>query len=552
MRCARCREDNRKGRRFCSRCGAALSVVCASCGFVNEASDTFCGGCARAVQGPAAGAPGPGASHAPVAPAPEPTLPRLGAAVVEGQRRQVTVLFADLEGYTPMAERLGEEAVYQLMGRVYELMTAVVHRHEGTVQELTGDGILALFGAPVALEDAPLRACRAALEIQQRMDALGAEIEAARGMRPRARIGIHTGPVVVGTVGGDSRMEFKAVGDTVNLAARLESLAEPGSVLVSEATWRLVESSAEATSLGERDIKGKAEPQRLYRLDRVEVHAARFDASVRRGLGPLVGRREELEALTHCWREAGAGALRIAHVVGEAGFGKSRLVHELRQRLEGESALILEGHCTADGAGTSFLPFIEIVRGLFRIAEADPPETARRKLQQGLELLGIPAESARPYLAALLGVSGAEPALDGLDGEIVGLRTREALLRLLRERSRLARCALVVDDLHWLDRASEGILAAVAEGTETLPLLVVCTHRPGYRPPWAGSAAVIEIHLAPLSRDSTEHLVRQRLGETHASEAMLHAALEEALPIAGTLGSPTLVARIRRALATLA
>ncbi len=532
MRCARCREDNREGRRFCSKCGAALALACPGCGFVNEPGDAFCGGCARALSdalaGPSPSASAPGSVAAAAVPVPAPPSPRSAAAAGDGHRRQVTILFADMKGYTPMAERLGEEAIYELMGRVYELMTAVVHRHEGTVQELTGDGILALFGAPVALEDAPLKACRAALEIQERMEVLGAEIERERGVRPRARIGINTGPVVVGTVGGDSRAEFKAVGDTVNLAARLEGLAEPGSVLLSEATRRLVESSTAATSLGERDIKGKAEPQRVYRLERIEAHATRFESALRRGLVPLVGRREELETLMACWREAGAGALRLAHIVGEPGIGKSRLVHELRRRLEDEAALVLEGHCTADGAAASLLPFIEIARGVFRITDADGHEAARRKLRQGLELLGIPVEAARPYLATLLGLPDVEPALAGLDGEIIGLRTREALLRVLRERSRLGRCAVVVDDLHWLDRASESLLVEVTGSGEALPLLVVCTHRPGYRAPWAGTAAVTEIHLGPLSRDGTEQLVRQRLGESRASEDALRIVLEAA------------------------
>ena len=438
---------------------------------------------------------------------------------LDGERKQVTVLFADMKGYTPLAEALGEEGAYQLMEQVYAEMIPPVHDYEGTVQELTGDGILALFGAPVAIEDAPVRACRAALEIQSRMRALGAKLQAERGVRPQVRIGIHTGPVVVGTVGADLKMEFKAVGDTVNLAARLESMAEPGTILISEATGRLVEGYVESSFLGEREVKGKAEAQRVYRLERLKPGAVRFDASLRRGLTPLVGRRREVEALERCYHEARGGTVRVVNLVGEAGLGKSRLLHELRQQIEHDQVFLLQGHCTAYGRSTSFLPLIQVVRGAFRLGEQEGREEIARKLERGLELLGMSAEVTVPFVLNLLGHDPGPTAFQGLDGEIVGARTREILHEFLRARCKFSPVMLVVDDLHWTDTASEELLLRVVQTEERLPLLVLCAYRPDYRPPWADHPRVVELRIEPLAEEACLQLVQRQLGiETLSAE----------------------------------
>jgi predicted ATPase len=396
------------------------------------------------------------------------------------------------------------------------------------VLELTGDGILALFGAPVALEDAPVRACRAALEIQAQMRRLGAEIEAERGVRPQVRIGIHTGPVVVGTVGTDLRMEFKAVGDTVNLASRLESMAEPGTIFMSEATSQLVEGYVESAFLGEREVKGKTAPQRVYRLEGFKPGAVRFDASLRRGLTPLVGRRRELETLERCYHEARAGTIRVVHVAGEVGIGKSRLLYEFRQRPEGEQVFFLQGHCTAWGRSTPFLPFIEVVRTAFRLGEGESQVEIGRKLRRGVELLGMPVESALPFLLNLLGLDPGREAFRGLDGEIVGARTGEVLQGFLRERCRLSPVVLVIDDLHWIDTASEELLLRVVQGNERLALLILCAFRPHYRPPWAGRQNVAELLLDPLSEETSLHLVQRRLGAEAISDELVHLIVEKA------------------------
>lgn len=446
---------------------------------------------------------------------------------IEGERRQVTALFADIQGYTPLSEALGEEATFKVMERIYEGMITAVLEEEGNVQELTGDGIFALFGAPIALEDAPLRACRAALALQYKLKALNDRLENELGIRPQARIGIHTGPVVVGTLGTDLRMEFKAVGDTINLASRLESMAEPGGVLISETTHCLAGPFIVACCVGERQIKGKKEPQKVYRLEGIKEHAVRFDAALQRGLTPFAGRSEELELLQHYQEKAGRNTTHLVLVIGEAGVGKSRLVHELKERLESRRVLFLQSNCSSYGSSISLMPFIHLVKNLFRIKDDDDRPVIKRKLKQGLELFGMDAPAATPYLMTLLGFHEEGNALRGLDAKIVGERTREILVDLLRNRSRLTPTILAIEDLHWIDPASEKLLGQIAGQKEQMPLLILCTARPSITSPWSQLSGVREMQLAPLSRESTLNMVRALLDCDNIDEGLSRVIIQE-------------------------
>jgi class 3 adenylate cyclase/tetratricopeptide (TPR) repeat protein len=486
MQCHGCQAENRDGRRFCAKCGAALPLPCVACGFANDHTDAFCGGCGVRLTGPDRPAP------------------------AAGERRDVTVLCTDLQGYTPLSERLGEEGAYGVMDDVYKAMIAVVDEAGGTVQELTGDGILALFGAPIALEDAPMRACRAALEILARMRDVSARLEKSHGVTARVRIGLNSGPVVVATVGSDIRVELKAIGDTVNMAARMQTMAEPGSVLLSAATWRLVADAVEGDDLGERAVKGKSTPQRVFRLLRVREDAGRFQRAKRRGLVPFVARHQELETLERGWRESQDGAGRIVHLVGEAGIGKTRLVHELRGRLERDGLLFLAGHCTETSVTTPFAPFTEIVRDVFQLRADDDSAAMSRKIRQGLDVLGIDDGRVMPYLLNLLGVERDE--LRGQDGEIIGVHTRDALARVLRERCRLSPCLVLLDDVHWLDRSSEHLIAQFLTAGLPAGVMVVGTQRPEYRAAWADHPRYRAITLGGLPNDSLAQMVRQCAG----------------------------------------
>ena len=438
------------------------------------------------------------------------------------------MLFADMADYTPTAEKLGEEAVYGLMRDVIARMSEAVHAHEGTVQNLTGDGVMALFGAPQAIEDAPLKACRAALDLQSRMADLEGKIEAEHGIRPRFRVGLHTGPLVVGTVGDDKQAEITALGDTVNLASRLQEEAELGGIAISEATHQLVDGYIVSAFAGERDIKGKSEPQRVYSLDGLNEAVSRFDVSVSRGLTELVGRQGELETLKRCWDEAQAGALRVVNIIGEAGIGKSPLVHDFRETLDEEKVFYLQGRCTPSGTATPFLPFTDVVRSSFRIGDDTGRAEIERRLMRGLETLGIETAETLPYLLNLLGHASEGGAVNELDSEAVGVRTRAALLALLRERRRVSPVVMFIDDLHWMDGASQELMASICAADHTLPMLLICAFRPQYAAPWVTIDDATDLRLGHLSEDGTATLLKSRLGAEDLPDDLIRLVADKA------------------------
>src|SRR5450432_1808794 len=302
-----------------------------------------------------------------------------GEHLVEAERRQDTVLFTDMVGFTTFSERAGEEAAFTLMQALAKFMEDAVNQQSGVVQGFTGDGVMAVFGAPVSLEDAPLRACRAALAIQERLKVASDDLEAKHHVRPQLRIGINTGLAVVGQVQAGAGAGVTVLGDTVNVAARLQAMAEPGAVVMSEAMHRQVQGMVEASFAGDHQFKGKAEPQKVYRLDSVRLGATRFGAAVGRGLSAYVGRERELELLERGLAEA-RKELHVIDIVAEPGMGKSRLLHEFRQRIDKEQAFILAGSCSPDGQQTPFLPFIEVVRGSFQVSAGEVETEVARKL----------------------------------------------------------------------------------------------------------------------------------------------------------------------------
>ncbi len=538
MKCPDCGFDNPEEINFCGQCGKRLRGPCTSCGAMGQSTRFPCTVCGHSPEEPQVAAEQESKPAGAIRPDDMSIIrrfltPQLSDKIlsargrIEGERRQVTALFADIKGYTPLSEVLGEEATFKVMERIYGCMITAVVDEEGSVQELTGDGIFALFGATIALEDAPLRACRAALAIQKQMKSLGDELFSEYYVRPLARIGINTGPVVVGTVGSDLRMEFKAVGDTVNLASRLESIAEPGGILISEATHSLVGPYVESYFAGDRRIKGKAEPQKVYRLEGIKEHAVRFDVSVQRGLTPLAGRSEELELLERYCEKAGQGLTLLVLLKGEAGVGKSRLVHELKKRIEGRRVLYLQSNCTSYGRSISLMPFIQLVNTLFRINDGDDRTVLERKVRQGLELFGMDTAIAKPYLMALLGFEENESSLKGLDPRLIGERTRETLISLLRNRCRLSPTVLAIEDLHWIDQASESLLGQLVQEKEQMPLLILCTARPSYESQWPELGNFKEMRLEALSRQSTIDMVKAILGCDTIDEGLVRVIVEE-------------------------
>jgi class 3 adenylate cyclase len=444
---------------------------------------------------------------------------------MEAERRQVTVLFTDMVGFTTFSERSGEEAAYTLMRSLSKLMGEGVREQGGVVQGFTGDGIMAVFGAPVAFEDGPLRACRAALAILKSLKEGGPELEAKYGVRPQMRIGLNTGAAVVGKVEDGADAGVTVLGDTVNFAARLQALADPDSVFLSEATYRLVQGMVEATFAGDYQIKGKAEPQKAYRLDEIRHGATRFQATVNRGLSTFVGRENEIEILERL-AEA-SSQLHVVDVVAEPGMGKSRLLYEFQKRI-GKDRFILSGTCSPDGQQTPYLPFIEVVRGSFQVSAGEPERDVAQKLEMGLTSLGLRSARNVGLLLHLLGLKVPDGALTGLDGVLIGLRTRELLQQLLEARSRLSPVVMVIEDLHWIDSASEEVLGKIVGSESMLPLLLLTTRRPEYAPPWLDRTAVTKIRVEPLPVDHIRRLVQGRLGVEALPEALARQVTEKA------------------------
>lgn len=438
---------------------------------------------------------------------------------MEAERRQVTVLFADVVGFTTFSEKSGEEGAFTLMRSLAKLMEDAVHEHGGVIQSFTGDGVMAVFGAPVAFEDAPLRACRAALSILERLRNAGSELESKHGVRPQLRIGLNTGPAVVGRVEEDVDARVAVLGDTVNLAARLQTLAQPDSAVMSDATHRLAQGMVEASFAGEHSVKGKSEPQKVYRLDGIRHGTTRFEAALSRGLSAFVGRERELESLERGHADA-RGRLCVVDVAGEPGIGKSRLVHEFRRRIGADGAVVLSGSCSPDGQYTPFLPFIEIVRGSFRVSAGEAEDEVARKLEIGLSALGLHSAQNIGLLLHLLGLQVPDGALAGLDGVLIGLRTREFLQRWLQTRCQLSPVVMAIEDLHWIDSVSEEILDEIVNSEAKLRLLLITTRRPEYTPPWVDRATVTKIQLEPLPVGDVRRLVQARLGVESLPEPM--------------------------------
>src|SRR5437899_9796918 len=349
MRCPQCAHENPQGVKFCGQCGARLQALCPACGVSNPPANKFCGECGAPMTA-AAPAPAPTAAAAPARYAsPESYTPKhlaekilTSKGALEGERKSVTVMFSDVSGFTAMSERLDPEEVHAIMDRAFEVSLSEVDRYEGTINQFLGDGVMALFGAPIAHEDHAHRALSAALAIQRELKPLADDVRRMHGIEFRMRMGVNTGLVVVGAIGKDLRMDYTAVGDTTNLAARLIGIAQPGQIVVSLRAPPLRDGFFVFEDLGEFQVKGKTEPVRAYALIS-EIHGrTRLEVSKERGLTPLVGRDRELASLAEIHRRAAGGQGAIAMLVGEPGVGKSRLLYEFFHRLHGDRAIVLK------------------------------------------------------------------------------------------------------------------------------------------------------------------------------------------------------------------
>ena len=518
MTCTGCGSEASPGFAFCPRCGRRLPGPCPACGFSCEPDFAFCPRCG-AVRSPGAG--GAGGTAAPVAAPPAaapakaaPPAERPDGAGREADRRQVTVLFADLSGFTALSERLDPEDVRAFQNALFETLAQAIARYDGFVEKFVGDAVMAVFGAPVAHEDDPQRALEAALEMLERAAALSQRWAARLGRPVTLHVGIHTGPVVAGSLGAGAGAggAYAVTGDTVNTTARLLAAAAPGTILVSEATHALTRHRFAFEPAGELALRGKSEPIVVHRLvgTLAEPGSARGLAAL--GLGaPLVGRADELDQLLAAFDRMQRGRAQVVSVVGEAGTGKSRLIAELLARLEAEGRLartvVRRAACSSLGEPT-YGVFGALFREAYQVDPADSLEVARQKLAAGLRALGARAEEADaivPVLSYVLGVEEAKPR--DVEPEQLQRQIALAARALVERRLQHEPLLILVEDLHWADAASVDLLRNVVDHLADRPLMILLSHRPDARPPLVARAAQSVIRLAPLSPDETRALV---------------------------------------------
>ncbi len=503
LTCSACAYENRDTAKFCLRCGQRLCLVCAGCGAELPGGARFCDECGTAVTpAPASTAVPARTTGSPASYTPNHLASKIlkSRSALEGERKQVTVLFADVAGSTALAERLDPEAMHDIMDGCFRVLMQEVHRYEGTVNQFTGDGIMALFGAPIAHEDAPERAVRAAIGMQAALKRYSEELRQQRGIDFHMRIGINSGPVVVGKIGDDLRMDYTAVGDTTNLAARLQTAAAPGTVLISEHTAKLIAGRFVTRSVGPLALKGKSRTTVAHEVLRA-LPRAPLVAPSEHGLTPLVARAGELAALETIFAHARSGRGQVAFVVGDAGIGKSRLLHEFRKRLGDQETAWLEGRCVSFGRSIPFLPITDIVKAAFGIEEPDGESLVADKIHQGLEALGPALQPGEAYFRALLGVDPGDAAVRAMDASARRFATFDALKRLLLAGAARQPVVLLIEDLHWIDQASEEFLTYIADALATASVLLICTYRPGYRPALGERSYITRIALQPLSRE---------------------------------------------------
>jgi class 3 adenylate cyclase/tetratricopeptide (TPR) repeat protein len=538
MKCPRCQAENLADSLFCEECSAPLEAACPACGAGNRPAAKFCRKC-RA----------PLASARDAAPDPRARTPRhladkilISRATMEGERKQVTVLFADVQGSMELAEQLDPEQWSQIMNRFFQILSEGVERFEGFVDKFTGDGIMALFGAPIAREDHAQRACYAALHLRDAVREYANEVRVLHGIPFGARIGLNSGEVVVGRIGDDLRMEFTALGHTVGLAQRMEAFAESGHIVLSEHTARLVEGYFHLQDLGRTKVKGVAETVGLFDLEGVGSFRSRLDRARARGLSTFVGRESDMAALEAALERAGSSGGQVVGVVAEAGTGKSRLCAEFVDGCRARGIPILVGRGVAHGKAIPMLPMLEVWRAFYGITDTDSPETTRAKIAGRLLMMDESYREMLPIIFDVYGVPDPANPSPPLDPEQRQKRLHGVVKRILHDPAYGGTQVFLFEDLHWFDGASDAFLETFVESWPATHNLLLLTFRPEYQARWMPRSYYQHLSLQPLAAEAIRALLRDQLGDD-PSVATLPATIHER-----TRGNPFFIEEVVQSL----
>jgi class 3 adenylate cyclase/tetratricopeptide (TPR) repeat protein len=526
MKCPKCQTENKPEAKFCKKCRTTLELRCPSCGVSCDPDSTFCDKCGQPLKEPQTRTAIDYSQ--PLSYIPKHLADKILAAraSLEGERKQVTVLFADVKDFTSLSEKLDPEDVQTLISECLVFFTEEIHRYEGAIAQFLGDGVMALFGAPIAHEDAPQRALYAALAIRERLREYSEKLK-VQGIDFNMRIGLNTGLVVVGRIGDDLTMEYTAMGDTVNLASRMESTGQPGTIQVAENTYRLTEGYFEFKPLGEIEVKGKKEPVKAYQLLGLGRVRTKLGVSEMRGLTPFVGRERELELLLDGFERAKSGRGQAFSIVGEAGVGKSRLLYEFKKAIAQEDITFLEGRCLAYSKGEAYHPVIDMLKSNFNILEGEKDPDIRDKVKKGLKTMGVEETHTLPYLLELLSVRDSGIDAISMSPEARKDRIRESVKRIVLKGSEVRPLVMAFEDLQWLDKGSEELAKYMLDSIPAARVLLIFTYRPDYLHTWGGRSYHSQVTLNRLSNRESLAMVTNILGTENIDRKLEQLILEK-------------------------
>ena len=509
MRCTKCGTDNAADSRFCNQCATPLSRACPTCAHLNAPDAKFCAACADPLTSDVSKATAHATSTSLVRVASEPA----GPDVADGERKTVTALFADIKGSTQLEQDLDPEEARDIIDPALKLMIDAAHRYDGYVVQSTGDGIFALFGAPVAHEDHPQRALYAALRMQEELKHYSSGLREAGNLPLEARVGVNTGEVVVRSITtGEGHTEYTPIGHTTNLASRMQTLAPVGSIAVAESTRKLCEGYFVLKPLGPIKVKGVSEPVNVYEVMGVGPLRTRLQRSAGHGLTKFIGRECEIEALAHAAEQAKAGRGQIVAAVGDPGVGKSRLLYEFIAA-SGAGWTILEANAISHGKTAPYMPAIGLLKEYFKMTGYHVEGEPRDQVVQRVISLDRSLEEILPFLLDLLGLAGADRPMPAMNPQLKQRRTLDAILRLILRESINQPVMLIVEDLQWIDQQTHALLNLLVDSIAASRVLMLVNYRPEYINPWGNISYHLQIRLNPLAADSAERMLDELLGE---------------------------------------
>jgi class 3 adenylate cyclase/tetratricopeptide (TPR) repeat protein len=518
MRCSKCGADNREGRKFCTQCGSPLAFKCPRCGSAIEPAEKFCGECGAAL----------GTSPATAGKSDEPRIRLAGTPVgenLDGERKTVTALFADIKGSTELEQDLDPEEARAIVDPALKLMIDAVQRYDGYVVQSTGDGIFAIFGAPVAHEDHPQRALYASLRMQEELRRYSSKLIADGGNPLQCRVGVNTGEVVVRSISTGGKTEYTPIGHTTNLASRMQAVAPVGSIAVAEPTRKLCEGYFGLKSLGPTKVKGVSEPVNVYEVTGLGPLRTRLQRAAGRGLTKFVGREQEMTAMARAAELAHQGHGQIVAAVAEAGTGKSRLFFEFKAKNQ-SGWTVLEAFSVSHGKASAYLPVLDLLHNYFKITPDDDARARRAKVTGNVLTLDKSLEDALPYLFALLGIVEGEDPLAQMEAAIRKRRTLDAIKRILLRESLNEPLIVMFEDLHWIDEQTQEFLNLLADSLANAKVLLMVNYRPQYRHDWGSKTYYTQLRLDPLGKKSADEMLAALLGDGADLEALKRTIIE--------------------------